>query len=91
MCLGGEKTKLSREIERSEYEIARTLYIEPLKSRQIKRCGEVSRFKLRQMQLSSSYLEVSTAKRGSMDQGAIEHLSRRQKLSRWIKELSRSY
>ena len=43
------------------------------------------------MHLSSSYPEVSTAKKGLMDRGAIEHLSRRQKLSWWIKELSRSY
>ena len=47
--------------------------------------------KSRQMYLSGSYLEVSTAKSGSMDRGATEHLSRRQKLSRWIEELSRSY
>ena len=31
-------TKVSREIERSESEIAQTLYIEPLKSQQIERC-----------------------------------------------------
>ena len=43
------------------------------------------------MHLLSSYLEVSTAKTSSMDQGAIEHLSRRQKFSQWIEELSRSY
>ena len=62
----------SREIERNEYDIARILYIEPLESRQIERCREVLRFKLRQMHLSSSYPEVSTAKRGSIDRGAIE-------------------
>ena len=48
-------TKVSREIERSESEIAQTLYIEPLKSGQIERYREVLRFKLRQMHLSSSY------------------------------------
>ena len=37
-------TKQSREIEEMRSEIARTLYIESLKSRQIKRCREVSRF-----------------------------------------------
>ena len=67
----------SREIERNEYDIARILYIEPLESRQIERCREVLRFKFRQMHLSSSYPEVSTAKRGSIDRGAIEHLLRR--------------
>ena len=84
-------TKVSREIEKSQSEIARTLYIEPLKSQKIKRCQKVLRFKFWPMHLSRSYLKVSTAKRGSMDRGVIEHLSRRQKLSRWINELSRSY
>ena len=84
-------TKLSREIERSESKIARTLHIEHLKSQQIERYQKVSRFKLWQIHLSRSYLEVSTAKINSMDLGAIEHLSRRQKLSRWIEELLRGY
>ena len=39
-----EDIKVLREIERSESEIVRTLYIESLKSRQIERCQEVSRF-----------------------------------------------
>ena len=43
------------------------------------------------MQLLSRCPEESTAKKGSMDRGAIEQLSRRQKLSQWIEELSRSY
>ena len=81
----------SREIEKNEPEIAWILYIEPFKSRQNESCREVSRFKLRQMHLSNSYPEVSIAKTGSMDRRVIKHLSRRQKLSRWIEELSRSY
>ena len=50
----------SREIERSDKEFVRILYIEAHNSRQIERCQEVLRFKLRQVQLSRSYLEVST-------------------------------
>ena len=69
-------------LRKNEPEIARILYIESLKSRQIEKCWEVLKFKLRQMHLSSSYPKVSTAKKArwieellSIYRGAIEHLS----------------
>ena len=56
-------------------------------SRDIERYREVSRFKFRQIELSRGVYSKVT----SMDQEAIQQLSRRQKLSWWIKKLSKSY
>ena len=62
-CLGRWEDIFCQERSgRNETEIALTLYIEIYKSRQIESYREVSRLKIRQIQLSRSYRKVSTTK-----------------------------
>ena len=68
-------TKQSRETEEMRFEIAQSLYIEPLKSWQIKRCQTVSRL----INLDRCIYQV-----------AIQRCSQ-QKEARWIDELSSIY
>ena len=79
--------KGSREIEKNEMEIALTLYIEIPVYQWIERCRELLRIKIFQKELSRGVYSKMT----SMDRGAIKNLSSKQKLSRWIENLSRSY
>ena len=87
--LGGEE---STGIERNEIWIAWALFIDSHNSWQIERCKEVSSFKgMKRYNYWEAIQRCPQQKKSSMDRGAIEQLSRRQKLSQWIEDLSRSY
>ena len=85
---------LSREIRENEKRIALTLFIEILVSRWIKRCRELSRFKMARRSYRAAIEELSIGVHNNvtlMVREAIENLSSIQELPRWIENLSRSY
>ena len=84
-AIGVERYREKRDLNRTDPIHRSSIILDRLRG--VERCQAL---KGRQMQLLSRCLEVSTAKRSLMDQGAIEQLSRRQKLSRWIEVLSTS-
>ena len=61
------------------------------RSRCVERCWEFKRRFLAVEELSRIYREVSIAKESRWIEEAIERLLSNQKVSRWIKQLSRSY